>query len=65
MAKADKKLGITRADMQAYRVLNGELKDPFLANKVRLDPGHTSGAPWSQIPHGHFGPVDHIPILDP
>ena len=65
MAKADKKTGVTRADMKAYQELNKGLKDPFPANKVRTDEGHLRGAPHSQVPHGHVGPVDHIPVLDP
>ncbi len=65
MAKADKKNGITRADMDAYRELNRQLPDPFPGNMVRLDPGHSGRGPHAQVPHGHVGPVDHIPILDP
>jgi hypothetical protein len=65
MAKADKKLGVTREDMQAYEELNRSLPDPFRANKVRIDEGHFRGAPYSKVPHGHVGPVDHIPIMDP
>jgi RHS repeat-associated protein len=65
MAKADKRSGVTREDMQAYKDLNKGLPDSFPANKVRLDEGHAGGAPHSQEPHGHVGPVDHIPIVDP
>jgi RHS repeat-associated protein len=65
MAKADKRTGVTRDDMKAYEDLNKELPDPFPAKKVRLDEGHLGGAPHSQVPHGHVGPVDHIPIVDP
>jgi hypothetical protein len=64
MAKADKRAGATRADMKAYQELNNELPDPFPSNKVRVDEGHLRGAPHSQVPHGHVGSVDHIPILD-
>ncbi|MBU1357721.1 MAG: hypothetical protein KJ901_03050, partial [Gammaproteobacteria bacterium] len=65
MAKADRKAGVTRSDMRAYEELNRMLPDPFPANKVRLDEGHVGGAPHSQVPHGHVGPVDHIPIRNP
>jgi len=64
MAKADKRTGMTSADMQAYKDLNNELPDPFPANKVRGPEAHPSGAPTSQQPHGHVGPIDHIPIKD-
>src|SRR5690606_726816 len=40
MAKGDKKLGATRADMKAYQDLNKELPDPYPAAKVRVDEGH-------------------------
>jgi len=65
MAQLDKKIGkgISEADMQAYQDLNKELgKEGFPANKVRLDPGHSCAGPHAQIPHGHVGPVDYIPI---
>lgn len=63
MAKADKKAGgITKADMQAYHDLNAELKDPFTPNQLRGPETHKRGGPWSQVEHGHVGPVDHIPI---
>jgi acyl-CoA synthetase (AMP-forming)/AMP-acid ligase II len=63
--KADKMAGVTRADMKAYEDLNKSLTDPFPLNMVRTDRGHSRGAPHSQAPHGHVGPVDHIPIVDP
>lgn len=62
MAKGDKKNAITKADMDAYKDLNQQLPDPFPANKVRGPEAHSSGAPSSQAPHGHVGPVDHIPV---
>ena len=65
MAKADKKAGMTAADMQAYKDLNKKLPDPFPSNKVRGPEAHNAGAPTSREPHGHVGPVDHIPIRDP
>ena len=65
MAKLDKKLGATREDMQAYEDLNRDLTDPFPSDAVRLDEGHLTGGPHSQVPHGHVGSVDHIPITDP
>ncbi|WP_158543380.1 RHS repeat domain-containing protein [Dyella psychrodurans] len=64
MAKMDKRLGITSEDMQAYKDLNAELPDPFPANKVRGPEAHSSGAPSSRAPHGHVGPVDHIPVRE-
>jgi RHS repeat-associated protein len=64
MAKADKRKGITQADMDAYKELNRGLSDPFPADKVRGWEAHKSGNPSSQSPHGHVGPVDHIPITD-
>lgn len=65
MAKGDKKTGATRGDMKAYEDLNKELPDPYPAGKVRVDEGHPGRAPHSQVPHGHVGKVDHIPIKDP
>ena len=62
MAKADKKRGITSADMSAYKDLNKKLPDPFPADKVRGPEAHVSGALHSRALHGHVGPVDHIPI---
>jgi RHS repeat-associated protein len=62
MAKTDKKTGITKADMDAYKDLNRHLSDPFPTDKVRGPEAHKSGAPSSQQPHGHIGPVNHIPI---
>jgi len=53
---------MTAADMQAYKDLNRTLPDPFPSNKVRGPEAHPSGAPSSQAPHGHVGPVDHIMI---
>jgi uncharacterized protein RhaS with RHS repeats len=64
MAKGDKKSGMTSGDMQGYKDLNKTLPDPFPSNKVRGPEAHSSGAPSSQAPHGHVGPVDHIPIKD-
>jgi RHS repeat-associated protein len=65
MAKTDKKLGgISKGDMEAYKELNKTLPDPFPADKVRGPESHPSGLPSSQQPHGHVGPVDHIPIKD-
>jgi RHS repeat-associated protein len=64
MAKADKKSGVTSEDMQAYKDLNKELPDPFPTNKVRGPEAHDKGAPSSQSPHGHVGPVNHIPVKD-
>ena len=67
MAKKDKKTGMTSGDMQAYKDLNKGLPDPFPANKVRgpeVHPPRTPNSPPGpgQKPHGHVGPVKHIPI---
>lgn len=70
MAKADKKAGgITPDDMQAYKDLNAELPDPFPSNQVRGPEAHPLRTPDStpgpgQAPHGHVGPVDHIPVVE-
>ncbi|MEM6290963.1 MAG: RHS repeat-associated core domain-containing protein [Myxococcota bacterium] len=63
MAKKDKKTGITPDDMKAYKDLNLELPDPFPSNKVRGPEAHPN-RPHGKQPHGHVGPVDHIPIPD-
>jgi RHS repeat-associated protein len=65
MAKADRRRGVTRADMDAYDELNKGLPDPFPLTKVRIEEGHLTGGPHSRVPHGHVGSVDHIPIVDP
>jgi len=65
MAKEDKKAGITPGDMQTYKNLNKDLPDPFPSNKVRGPEAHNSGAPSSREPHGHVGPVNHIPVKEP
>ena len=62
MAKKDKKTGMTKGDMQAYKDLNKELRDPFPSNKVRGPEAHPNRGPHAQKPHGHVGPVNHIPI---
>ena len=67
MAKRDKRTGMTNGDMQAYKNLNKGLPDPFPANKVRGPEIHSPRTPNSppgpgQQPHGHVGPVNHIPI---
>ena len=62
MAKLDKRLGMTLADMEAYKALNKDLPDPFPEDMVRRPEAHGSGLPSSQRDHGHVGPVDHIPI---
>jgi hypothetical protein len=72
MAKADKKAGgITRRDMQAYKDLNNEAGAKGFADKgaVRGPEAHPLRSPNSkpgpgQQPHGHVGPVNHIPIKD-
>jgi hypothetical protein len=63
MAETDARKGISQADMEAYKQLNRELKDPFPENMVRSDlQGHPNRGPQAQGPHGHVGPVDYIPI---
>ena len=62
MARQDKHRGISEADMQAYKELNKQLPDPFPTSKVRGPEVHSGGSAHSQQPHGHVGPVDHIPI---
>jgi hypothetical protein len=70
MAKADKKAGgMTPRDMDAYKDLNRGLSDPFPTNQVRGPEAHPLRTPEStpgpgQRPHGHVGPVDHIPIKE-
>ena len=62
MAKQDKRSGgISEDDMQAYKDLNSELPDAFPENAVRGPEAHPGRGHGSQ-PHGHVGPVDHIPI---
>jgi len=65
MARADKRRGITPDDMQAYKDLNKELPDPLRTDLVRGPETHPGSSPQSQRPHGHVGPVDHIPIVEP
>jgi uncharacterized protein RhaS with RHS repeats len=63
MAKQDKRTGISAEDMQAYKDLNRDLPDPFPSNKVRGPEVHP-GRPHGSEPHGHVGPVNHIPIKE-
>lgn len=64
MAKQDKKKGgITSGDMQAYKDLNRELPDPFPSTKVRGPEAHSNRSHGKE-PHGHVGPVNHIPVKD-
>ncbi|WP_437678724.1 SpvB/TcaC N-terminal domain-containing protein [Sorangium sp. So ce131] len=70
MAKKDKAAGgISPADMEAYKRLNAEAgaKGFTTPGAVRgpevhplRSPNSTPGA--GQKPHGHVGPVDHIPV---
>jgi len=73
MAKGDKRTGMTSGDMQAYKDLNKGLPDPFPTTPgnqaVRGPEVHPLRTPDStpgpgQSPHGHVGPVSHIPIKD-
>lgn len=66
MAAADKRGGVARADVDAYRDLNKTLPDPISGNKIRVDEGHASSPhPVIQQPHAHIGNTHHIPITDP
>ncbi len=62
MAKKDKHTGMTADDMEVYKELNKQLPDPFPDNMVRGPETHPGRGPSSQQPHGHVGPVNHIPI---
>jgi len=63
MAKKDKKTGITKGDMDGYIDLNKELPDPFDDDKVRGPEAHPNRpSPQAKRPHGHVGPVHHIPV---
>jgi hypothetical protein len=70
MAKADKKAGgMSSTDLDAYKELNRGLPDPFAGKQVRGPETHPLRTPSSkpgpgQQPHGHVGPVDHIPIKE-
>ena len=64
MAKSDKKTGVTKGDMDAYKSLNKELPDPFPSSKVRIDRGHPNRGAHAQLPHGHVGNIGHIPVKD-
>lgn len=62
MAKRDKAAGgITSDDMEAYKELNKGLPDPFPETRVRGPETHPT-RPHGSSPHGHVGPVEHIPI---
>lgn len=62
MARQDKRTGgITEGDMEAYKDLNAELSDPFPEDAVRGPEAHPGRGHGSK-PHGHVGPVGHIPI---
>jgi hypothetical protein len=63
MAKKDKKTGITQEDLEAYDELNSELPDPFPDDQIRGPEIHPD-RPYGQNPHGHVGPVNHIPIIE-
>ena len=61
MAKRDKRTGMSRADMEAYKELNKQLPDPF-SKKVVRGPERHPDRPHGKNWHGHVGPVNHIPI---
>jgi len=50
MAKADKRAGMTKADMEAYKDLNKQLPDPFPAYKVRGPEVHPNRGPQGLRP---------------
>lgn len=63
MAKKDKKIGISEDDMRGYVDLNKELPDPFGERQVRGPETHPDRpSPQAKRPHGHVGPVHHIPV---
>lgn len=63
MAKKDKKTGISKGDMDGYIDLNKELPDPFDERQVRGPEAHPNRpSPQAKRPHGHVGPVHHIPV---
>jgi hypothetical protein len=49
--------------MEAHKELNAELPEPFPSNKVRGPGSHPNGRHGKE-PHGHVGPVNHIPIKE-
>jgi RHS repeat-associated protein len=63
MANQDKRTGMTADDMQAYKDLNRELPDPFPRNRVRGPEAHPNRLHGKE-PHGHVGPVKHIPVKE-
>ena len=73
MAKGDKAAGgISKEDMEAYKKLNAEAGKKGFTQEgdVRGPETHPVRTPQSrpgpgQTPHGHVGPVDHIPIKVP
>lgn len=62
MAELDQRLGITADDMQAYHDLNSQIQGGVPSGSVYGPEEHDYGGPHSRAPHGHVGPVDHIPI---
>jgi RHS repeat-associated protein len=70
MAKKDKQAGgITAGDMEAYKQLNAEagpngFTDPGAVRGPEVHPLRTpNSTPGpAQSPHGHVGPVNHIPV---
>jgi len=65
MAEQDRKKGMTATDMDAYKELNKGLPDPFPDHKVRGVEVHpNNNSPPARVPHGHVGPVDHIPVRE-
>lgn len=73
MAKGDKQRGgITAADMEAYKDLNREagangFTTPGAVRGPEAHPPRTPQSPPGpgQSPHGHVGPVGHIPVKVP
>jgi hypothetical protein len=70
MAKGDKAAGgVTPEDMEAYKELNAQagangFTDPGAVRGPEVHPLRTPQSTLGpgQEPHGHVGPVDHIPV---
>jgi hypothetical protein len=57
MAEADKKVGISKEDAEAYKELGKGAGVPVRGPEARPD------RPFGKNPHIHVGPVNHIPLL--
>ena len=63
VVRSENRNGVSAEDMQAYKQLNQELADPFPSNKVR-EPEVHPGRKFGSEPHGHVGPINHIPVIE-